>query len=331
MSLVIPVLPRLVLGFMHGNTASASQIIGLFGTAWAFMQFIFSPVMGSLSDRFGRRPVILMSNFGLGLDYVLMALAPGIGLLFIGRIISGITGASIATAQAYIADVSPPEKRAANFGLMSVAFGLGFILGPALGGVLGQLNPRLPFWVAAGLSLCNACYGFLILPESLGASSRTPYSWQKANPLGSLIFLRRNAGLLTLAAVHFLFWLSRAILPAIMVLYVTYRYHLSLATIGLVFAGVGVCSMVVGGLMVKPVVARLGERTTLIIGLACGAAGMALFGYASSIVLFWFAVPVMSLLGLAMPGLQGLMTRRISPAEQGQLQGALGSVTAISQ
>ena len=331
MSLVIPVLPRLVLGFMHSDTASASRIIGIFGTAWAFMQFVFSPIMGCLSDRFGRRPVILMSNVGLGLDYILMALAPGIGLLFLGRIISGITGASMSTAQAYIADVSPPEKRAANFGLMSVAFGLGFILGPALGGLLGQVNPRLPFWVAAGLSLCNACYGYFILPESLSSASRSKFSWQNANPLGSLRFLRRNTGLLPLAGVHFLLWLSRAILPAIMVLYVTYKFHLSISTIGLLFAGVGFCSMLVGGVIVKPIVARLGERLTVIIGLSCGAAGMGLFGNASSILLFCLGVPVMSLLGLAAPGLQGLMTQRIVPSDQGQLQGALGSVTAISQ
>lgn len=331
MSLVIPVLPRLVLGFMHSDTAQASRIIGIFGTAWALMQFIFSPVMGSLSDRFGRRPVILISNFGLGLDYILMALAPGIGLLFVGRIISGITGASMSTAQAYIADVSPPEKRAANFGLMSVAFGLGFVLGPAFGGVLGQINPRLPFWVAAGLSLGNAGYGYFILPESLGAENRRRFSWAKANPLGSLRFLRRNGGLLALAAVQFLLWLSRAVLPAIMVLYVTYRYHLSIAMVGLLFASVGAASMVVGGVLVKPAVARMGERATLVIGLLAGAAGTAMFGGAGTV--FWFAlgVPVMSLLGLASPGLMGLMTRRIQPSEQGQLQGALGSVTAISQ
>jgi DHA1 family tetracycline resistance protein-like MFS transporter len=326
------VLPRLVLGFMQGNTASASRIIGIFGTAWALMQFVFSPVMGSLSDRFGRRPVVLISNIGLGLDYILMALAPGIALLFVGRLISGVTGASMSTAQAYIADVSPPEKRAANFGLMSVAFGLGFILGPAFGGVLGQVDPRLPFWVAAGLSLGNACYGFFILPESLKPSDRRTFSWGKANPVGSLVFLRANAGLLPLAAVHFLLWLSRAILPAIMVLYVTYRFHLSIANIGLLFAGVGACSMVVGGLLVKPVVARLGERTTLIIGLLFGAAGTALFGETSSMLIFsGVGIPLMSLLGLAAPGLQGLLTRRISPSAQGQLQGALGSVMAIAQ
>jgi DHA1 family tetracycline resistance protein-like MFS transporter len=331
MSLVIPVLPRLVLGFLHNDTAAASRVIGVFGTAWAFMQFIFSPVLGALSDRFGRRPVVLISNVGLGLDYVLMALAPGIGLLFVGRLISGITAASISTAQAYIADVSPPEKRATNFGLMSVAFGLGFILGPAFGGLLGQINPRLPFWVAAGLSMSNALYGYFILPESLAADRRGSFFWRKANPLGALKFLRGRAGLAPLAVIHFLFWLSRAALPAIMVLYVTYRYGWNIATVGLTFAGVGLCSMIVGGVMVKPIVARLGERICLIIGLLCGAAGMGLFGFADKPLIFWIGVPVMSLMGLATPALQGLMTRRISPNAQGELQGAIGSVGAVAQ
>ena len=194
MAIVIPVLPVLVLGFLGDNTARAAQVLGVFGTAWALMQFVFSPVQGALSDRFGRRPVILLSNFGLGLDYVLMALAPGIGLLFVGRMISGITAASMSTAGAYIADVSPPEKRAAGFGLMSVAFGVGFILGPALGGLLGQVDPRLPFWVAGGLSLTNAAYGFLILPESLPPERRAAFSWRRANPVGALRLLRAHPG-----------------------------------------------------------------------------------------------------------------------------------------
>ncbi len=331
MSLVIPVLPRLVLGFLHNDTATASRVIGIFGTAWAFMQFIFSPILGALSDRYGRRPVVLISNVGLGLDYSLMALAPGVGLLFVGRLISGITAASISTAQAYIADVSPPEKRAANFGLMSVAFGLGFILGPAVGGLLGQINPRLPFWVAAGLSLTNALYGYFILPESLAIDRRGGFFWRKANPLGALKFLRGRVGLMPLAIIHFLFWLSRAALPAVMVLYVTYRYGWNIATVGLTFALVGLCSMIVGGVLVKPIVARLGERACLIIGLVCGAAGMGLFGMADQPWIFWLGVPVMSLMGLATPALQGLMTSRISPNAQGQLQGAIGSVGAVAQ
>jgi DHA1 family tetracycline resistance protein-like MFS transporter len=332
MSLVIPVLPRLVLGFMQGDTASASRIIGIFGTAWALMQFVFSPIMGGLSDRFGRRRVILISCFGLGFDFILMALAPGILLLFIGRIISGITGASISTAQAYIADISAPEKRAANFGLMSVAFGLGFVLGPALGGVLGQINPRLPFWVAAALSLANAAYGVFILPESLPPESRAQkFSWRKANPIGALNMLRVHTGLLPLATIHFLFWLSRAALVSVFVLYCTYRYHWSIATVGLAFAAVGICSAVVGGFMVKPVVSALGERISLVIGLLFGAGGMVLFGLATTPALFWLGIPVMSLMGLATPALQGLMTARVNPYEQGELQGAIGSVGAIAQ
>ncbi len=330
MSLVIPVLPRLVLSFMHHDTATASRVIGIFGAAWALMQFIFSPIMGALSDRFGRKPVILISNFGLGLDYVLMALAPGIALLFVGRIISGITGASVSTAQAYIADVSPPEKRAANFGLMSVAFGVGFVLGPAFGGLLGQINPRLPFWVAAGLSLTNAAYGMFVLPESLSTAQRDAFSWRNANPLGALRLLRGAPGLLTLASIHFLFWLSRMALTSVFVLYGAYRYGWSTMTIGLTFAGVGVCSVIVGGVFVKPVVARAGERISLIIGLLCGGAGMVLFGIAGIANIFWLGIPIMSLMGLATPALQGLMTARISPSEQGQLQGALGSVAAIA-
>jgi DHA1 family tetracycline resistance protein-like MFS transporter len=330
MSLVIPVLPRLVLGFMHHDTATASRVIGIFGTAWALMQFIFSPIMGALSDRFGRRPVILVSNFGLGMDYILMALAPGIALLFVGRIISGITGASIATAQAYIADVSPPEKRAANFGLMSVAFGLGFVLGPALGGILGQINPRLPFWLAAALSLTNAAYGMFILPESLTPARREGFSWRKANPVGALRLLRASPGLFVLAVIHFLFWLSRMALTSVFVLYGAYRYGWSTATIGLTFAAVGVCSIVVGGLLVKPIVARVGERVSLIIGLLCGAGGMVLFGLAGRGDVFCLGIPIMSMMGLATPALQGLMTARISASEQGQLQGAIGSLAAIA-
>jgi DHA1 family tetracycline resistance protein-like MFS transporter len=327
---VIPVLPRLVLAFMRHDTAAASRVIGIFGASWALMQFIFSPIMGAASDRFGRRPVILISNFGLGFDYILMALAPGIGVLFIGRVISGITGASISTAQAYIADVSPPEKRASNFGLMSVAFGLGFILGPAMGGVLGQVNPRLPFWVAAGLSLANAAFGIFVVPESLTAEKRARFSWRKANPLGSFELLTGSPGLLRLACVHFLFWLSRMALTSVFVLYGSYRYGWGTATIGLTFAGVGVCSIIVGGFMVKPVVARLGERMTMVTGLLCGCAGMFLMGIANSPMLFWLGIVVMSLIGLTAPALQGMMTARIDERAQGQLQGALGSVAAIA-
>jgi DHA1 family tetracycline resistance protein-like MFS transporter len=330
MAVIIPVLPKLVLSFMHGDTATASRVIGVFGSAWAVMQFIFAPVLGAISDRFGRRRVILISSFGLGMDYVLMALAPGIALLFVGRLISGITAASFSTAGAYIADVSPPEKRAGNFGLMSVAFGLGFVLGPAVGGVLGQMNPRLPFWVAAGLSLVNAMYGLFVLPESLPPARRAAFSWRKANPVGALTLLRGREGLLGLATVFFLSWLAQTAMISVFVLYGTYRYGWSSATVGLTLGGIGLTSAVMGGLLVRPIVARIGERAALALGMCVSAAGMVLMGLAAQPLWFWLGIPFVYFMGLAQPSLQALMTRRIAPTEQGRLQGALGSVQAIA-
>jgi MFS transporter, DHA1 family, tetracycline resistance protein len=184
--IIIPVLPKLIEHFMNGNTARAAEMVGIFGSTWAIMQFVFSPVLGSLSDRFGRRPIVLLSNLGTGLDYILMALAPALSWLFVGRLISGITAASVATAGAYIADVSPPEQRAKNFGMLGAAFGIGFILGPAVGGVLGSYNVHYPFWAAAAFSLTNFAYGYFILPESLKPENRSAFSWAKANPFGSV-------------------------------------------------------------------------------------------------------------------------------------------------
>lgn len=330
MALVIPVLPRLVLGFVGDRAARAAEVLGGFGTAWALMQLVSSPVQGALSDRFGRRPVILLSNFGLGLDYLLMALAPGLGLLFVGRVISGICAASVSTAGAYIADVSPPGQRARGFGLISVAFGAGFVLGPAVGGLLGQVNPRLPFWVAAGLSLLNACYGLLVLPESLPRERRAAFLWRRANPFGSLALLRSYPGLLGLAAVYFLYSLAHQSLPSVFVLYGDYRYGWDNRTVGLTLAAVGICAAVVGGVLVHPIVRWLGERGALIVGLSAGAAGMATFGLAASSGEFWAGIPVMALWGLTAPAAQGLMSRRVSGLEQGRLQGATSSLMGLA-
>jgi MFS transporter, DHA1 family, tetracycline resistance protein len=331
LGLIIPVLPKLVESFVDNDTASAARIFGLFGTAWALMQFLFSPILGALSDRFGRRPVVLLSNFGLALDYVLMALAPSLTWLFIGRVISGITSASISTAFAYIADVTPPERRAAVFGKIGAAFGAGFILGPALGGLLGGMDPRLPFWIAAGLSFTNTLYGWLILPESLPSERRSPFRWKSANPLGALHLLRSNRILAGLSLANFFAQTAHVVLPSTFVLYATYRYGWGTATVGLTLALVGVCSMVVQGAGVGPIVKRIGERRALLVGLASGALGFLIYGVASTGELFWLGIPVMSLWGIAGAAIQALTTQMVAPDRQGQLQGATNSVQSVSQ
>ena len=331
LGLILPILPKLVESFVDNDTASAARIFGLFGTAWALMQFFFSPVLGALSDRFGRRPVVLLSNLGLALDYVLMALAPSLTWLFIGRVISGITSASVSTAFAYIADMTPPERRAAVFGKVGVAFGAGFILGPALGGLLGGMDPRLPFWVAAGLSFANTLYGLLILPESLPKERRSAFRWKSANPIGALHLLRSDRTLTGLSVVHFIAQLAHVVLPSTFVLYATYRYGWDSRTVGLTLAMVGICAMAVQGAAIGPMVRRFGERRALLFGLGSGAAGFLIFGAAPSGPLFWLGIPVMALWGVAGAATQALMTRLVTPEQQGQLQGATASVQSVSQ
>ena len=330
LGMIVPVLPKLVEDFVGGNTARAAEIYGLFGTVWALMQFVFSPVLGAMSDRFGRRPVILLSNLGLGLDYIVMAIAPGVGWLFIGRTISGITSASLSTAYAYIADVMPPEKRAGGYGMMSAAFGLGFVVGPAIGGVLGNIDPRLPFWVAAGFSFLNFGYGLLVLPESLSIERRERFSWQRANPIGSLKLLRSHRELFGLAIVNFVGSIAHEALPTIFVLYAMYRYGWNERTVGLAIAAVGLCSALVGAGLVEPVVARFGERRTMLAGLLFGTAGFVIYGVAYTGAIFWAGLPLAALWGLSGPPMQGMMTRHVGASEQGQLQGALSSLRGIA-
>ena len=331
LGVIIPILPKLIESFVSNDTASAARVFGLFGTAWALMQFIFSPVLGSLSDRFGRRPVVLLSNFGLSADYVLMALAPSLAWLFIGRLISGITSASISTAFAYIADGTPPEKRAEVFGRIGVAFGAGFILGPALGGLLGDIAPRLPFWTAAGFSLANGLYGLFILPESLPRERRAAFRWKSANPIGMLPLLRSSRTLAGLQAANFFAQLAHVVLPSTFVLYASYRYGWDAKTVGLTLAIVGICAMIVQGVAIAPIVRRFGERRALLLGLACGAAGFLIFGAAPTGPIFCIGIPVMALWGVAGAATQALMTRLVGPDQQGQLQGATSSVQSLSQ
>lgn len=328
--IVIPVFPRLVESFLGGDTARAAVVVAAFSTMWAIMQFVFSPLLGALSDAIGRRPVILISMAGLALDYMVLALAPTLGWLFVGRIVSGITAASYTTASAYIADVTPPERRAAGFGMLGAAFGLGFVLGPALGGVLGSIDPRLPFWAAAGLCALNAAYGIFVLPESLPLERRTPLTVARANPLGALALLRSHSGLSGLAAVAFLFYLAHEVLPAVFVLYAGYRYGWSQLDVGMALAGMGVAAVIVQGGMTGAVIRTLGERRTLFVALAFGAAGFAVYGLARTGPWFLLGIPFMALWGLAGPAAQSIMTQEVGGSDQGRLQGALNAVRGIS-
>ncbi len=331
LGVVIPILPKLIESFVENDTARAARIFGLFGTAWALMQFVFSPLLGGLSDRFGRRPVVLLSNFGLAADYVLMALAPSLSWLFVGRVISGITSASISTAFAYIADKTAPEQRAAMFGKIGVAFGAGFVLGPALGGLLGDISPRLPFWVAAALSFANWLYGLFILPESLPTDRRAPLRWKSANPIGMLSLLRSSPSLAGLQLANFFSQLAHVVLPSTFVLYAGYRYGWDVRMVGLTLAIVGICSMVVQGGAIGPIVRHLGERRALLLGLLCGALGFLIYGIAPTGPLFSIGIPVMALWGVSGAATQALMTRLVASDEQGRLQGATASVQSIAQ
>jgi len=328
--LIIPVLPHLLKSFVGGDIAQATLWHGLFATAFMVMQFFCSPIQGALSDHFGRRPVILLSNFGLGVDFLIMALAGTLPLLFIGRVLSGITSASFSTANAYVADVTPPEKRAAAFGKIGMAFGLGFLFAPVVGGLLGNINLRLPFFFAAGLSLANFCYGFFVLPESLPPERRSAFLWTKANPLGSLQLLRRHPELLGLASVAFLMALAHLVYPTTFVLYADYRYHWGLTMVSYTLGIVGVLSIIVQGGLIKRIVRALGERRAVLFGLSCGMLGFLCYGLAPTGWWFWAAMPIAALWGVAGPASQAIMTRHVEPHEQGKLQGALGSLGSIA-
>jgi DHA1 family tetracycline resistance protein-like MFS transporter len=327
---VIPVLPRLIEQFTSGDTAHAALIFGLFGAMWALMQFVCSPALGALSDRFGRRPIILISCFGLGLDYILMAGAPTLTWLFVGRVLSGMMAASWATAAAYIADVTPPEKRAASFGTIGAAWAFGFVLGPALGGLLGSIDLRLPFWVAAVLTLLNGLYGLFVLPESLAPENRRRFDIRRANPAGSLKLLRSHPELTGLATLTVLYYLAHHVLPSVFVLYVTFRYGWTEQMVGFTLTGVGIWAIIVQGTMVRPVVRKFGERRAMLAGLFFGAIGFALYGLAPSSKMFWIAVPVGGLMALFGPAAQNLMSQRVSPSEQGELQGTNSSLMGLT-
>src|SRR5438094_7519168 len=329
LGLIAPVLPNLILSFVNNDMARTAIWNGIFLSVFAAMQFFLSPVIGVLSDRIGRRPVLLLSSLGLGLDYIVMAVAPTIGWLFLGRIISGITASSIPTAFAYIADVTPKEKRAGAFGMIGAAFGIGFTLGPAIGGLVGNTNPRLAFWVAAGFSLTNWLYGFLFVPESLAPEKRKEFSLGRANPVGSLVLLRSHPDLWKLATIQFLAYVSHEIF-AIWALYAIYRFGWDAWSIAKSLFVVGVCTAVISGGLTGRVVAWLGEKRTLYIGQFFGALGMLIAGLARSGAVYVASIPVISMWNISFPAAQGIMTHHVSEREQGELQGAIGSLRSIA-
>ena len=329
--IMIPILPNLIRQFTGGDTAAASEWNMVFGTTWGLMQFFMGPILGMLSDRVGRRPVLLISFFGLAVDFLFMAFAPSLWWLYVGRILNGMTASSFSTAGAYLADVTAPERRARSFGMLTSAFSFGFIIGPTIGGVLGEHSLRLPFLAAAAITAANWFYGLLILPESLAKERRlAAFHWGRANPLGSLRLLRAHPGLLGLAGVGFLFQLAQIVLPTIFVLYTSYRYGWTPAVLGMTFLLTGVLGVIVQMFLVGPAVGRLGERRVVLLGLLAGASGFVWYGAASAGWVYLLGAPIFALSGLIMPGLQGLMTRRVSPQAQGQLQGANQSLQGIA-
>ncbi len=329
--IVTPVLPGLIQGLTHGSVGSTSRYVGLFISVWAVMQFFCSPVLGVLSDRFGRRPVILLNTLGLGLDYFIMALAPTLGWLFLARVLSGVSSSTMATANAYVADITAPERRAKAFGLLGGALGIGFVLGPALGGWLGGIGPRLPFWVCGGMSLLNGAYGWLVLPESLPVERRQrTIQWRMANPVGSVRLLGSNRTVGVLGGMTTLNYVAHEVYPTVFVLYAVYRYGWSTERIGISLGVVGLSYMITMAGLVDPAVKRLGERRTMLVGLGVGAVGFALYGVARRPWLFLVAMAVQAVWGLALPPSQALMTRYVDAGKQGQLQGAISSLRGMA-
>jgi DHA1 family tetracycline resistance protein-like MFS transporter len=336
----IPVLPALIKEFAGGDTASAAEWQMVFGAVWGLMQFVFGPILGVLSDRIGRRPVLLISFLGLAFDFLFLVFAPSLMWLFVARIVNGMTAASFSTANAYVADVTPPEQRARYFGFMGASFGFGFLIGPVLGGLLagpfmeslvGDFAIRLPFAVAGALALLNFLYGLFVLPESLPPEKRSArFDWRRANPVGSLQFLREQGRLLGLATVGFLFQIAHNVLPAIFVLYTGHRYGWDIQTISLTMFLTGGLGILMQTLAVGPIVRRLGERGALLIGCAGAALGFLAYGLAPTGIAYLAAAPVFALSNLLGPGLQGLMSRRVGPEVQGRLQGANQSLSGIA-
>ncbi|MFM9051027.1 MAG: TCR/Tet family MFS transporter [Bacteroidota bacterium] len=330
LGIILPVLPALIQEIHGGTVADASFYGGLLTFAYSSMQFLLSPVIGALSDRFGRRPVLLASLFGFGIDYILMGLASSILWLFIGRIIAGITGASFTTAGAYIADVSPPEKRAQGFGMLGAAFGVGFIIGPVIGGLLGHFGPRTPFFAAAALAILNALYGYFILPESLRKENRRLFDWRRAHPLSTLRQLGRYPVVLSLLVSFVFIYVAGHANQSTWTYFTIEKFGWNEKQVGYSLGFVGLMIAVVQGGLIRVVVPRLGQRRSVYVGLTCYALGFILYSFASEgWMMYVFMMPV-ALGGLAGPSLQSIMSSKVPANEQGEFQGALTGVISLT-
>jgi DHA1 family tetracycline resistance protein-like MFS transporter len=328
--LIIPVMPKLISELKSIPVNEASPYGALLLSVYAITQFVFAPFIGNLSDKYGRRPVLLFSLLGFGIDYIFLALAPTYGWLFLGRIIAGITGASFTTATAYIADVSTAETRAKNFGMIGAAFGLGFVIGPALGGLLAGLGVRAPFYAAAGLCLINAFYGYFVLPESLDKEHRRTFQWKRANPFGSLQFLRKTKGIGSLAICYFLIYLAFQSVQGNWNFFTIHRFGWSEGLVGISLAVVGLLVGAVQGGLIRIINPRLGDEKSIYAGFLLYAVGLTLFAFASQgWMMFVFLIPY-CLGGIAGPSLQSTMALHVPKNEQGELQGALTSLMSLT-
>lgn len=328
--LIIPVVPTLLRGLTHTDTVGASKYGGLLVFAYAAMQFVCAPVIGGLSDAYGRRPLLLLAVLGLGIDNALSAFAPTIGWLFVGRIVAGACGASFATASAYIADVTDPAERGRAFGLVGASWGVGFVLGPALGGLLGGYGPRVPFLVAAGLAIANAIYGFVVLPESLPRERRRPFSIARANPLGSLLAIRAEKLSLTLSLALFLYLLANTVYPSVWTFYTLERYGWNERLVGASLAAYGVVGAIVQATAVGPAIARLGERRAAVLALALDIMALVAFGFATHGWMVFVLILVAAPTGIAFPAVKAVMSRSAPADAQGMVQGAIGSLEGIA-
>jgi DHA1 family tetracycline resistance protein-like MFS transporter len=330
LGIIIPVAPQVIHQLTGEGMSGSAWWGGWLQTAFAAMLFLFSPLIGNLSDRFGRKPVLILSLLMLGVDYAITGLAPTIGWLFIGRILSGMVGAAYTTANAYIADVSPPEKRAANFGLTGAAFGIGFVVGPAIGGLLGQYGVRLPFFVAAGVAVANALFGLIVMKESLPPEKRRKFEFWRANPVGSVIAIRRHPAVLGFVGIFVLMRLAHDANPVIWSYYVYLKFHWTTAQLGWALAFLGTVMAFVFGVLTRILIPRIGELRASYIGLTAGAIGFAGYAFASQGWMMYPWMLVWSLMGLAMPAINGIISKQVPSNEQGEVQGALASVGGIT-